>query len=65
MTRSDTPRQLSLPMVEAAMVPCVVVHRSTADEELSDHDPVVAHEVIRRGVQASRRHGAMVGGFSG
>ena len=53
MTRNDTPRRFSLPGAKAVALAFIIVHRSTA------------YEGIRRGVQASRRRDAIVGGSSG
>ena len=65
MASSDTPRRLSLSAAKAAVASFVFVQPSIAEEESGYHDPVVASEVIRRGVQASQRSAAMSGGLSG
>ena len=65
MTRSDSPRRFSIPGAMAPMVPFVVLRGSTAEENWSGGDTFVVGKVVCRGVQASRRRGAVEGGLSG
>ena len=65
MTRNDSPQRFSMPGVVAAMVPFVVLRGSPAEEDWSGGDAFAVYKVVRRGVQASRRRGAVEGGLSG